>query len=55
MLDIINNEQLMTLNSLIDKITILSDKYHDNDKYHDKDIKSVLKVIEQLINKMIYL
>ncbi len=55
LLNIVNHEQLLTLNSVISKISILSDKNHNYDKYHDKDILYMFKVIEELIDRMIYL
>lgn len=50
MLGIINNEQIMSFLSVIDKISMINNNHAIN---HNKDISSVINVIEQLIIKMI--
>ena len=50
LLDIFNNEQLLTMNSVIDKLFKLQ---NNHDKYHENNIKAVINIIDQLLDKML--
>ena len=50
LINAMNNEQVIALNTLLDKLRILE---NNHDKYHDKEINRVINVIEEVINKMI--
>jgi hypothetical protein len=50
LLNIFNNEQLLTINSVIDKLYRLQ---NNHEKYHENNIKAVINVIDKLIDKML--
>ncbi|MBA3750457.1 MAG: hypothetical protein H0X03_06120 [Nitrosopumilus sp.] len=50
LIGILNNEQLITINSIIDKLSLIK---NNHDKYHDKHVESVMNIIEQLLNKLL--
>ncbi len=50
LLDIFNNEQLLTLNSVIDKLYRLQ---NNHEKYHENNIEAVMNIIDQMIDKML--
>ena len=52
-MDIINNEQLITLNMAVEKLYKLKD--NSQDTHHDVPVNSVIDVIEQMLDKMILL
>ena len=45
-----NNDQIIALNSLLDKLMILENNHI---KHHDKEINRVINVIEDVISKII--
>ncbi len=53
LMDIINNEQLITLNMAVEKLHKLKD--NNQDIHHDVSLDSVMKIIEQMLDKMILL
>ncbi len=50
LINAINNDQLIALNSMLDKLRILDDNHI---KYHDKEVNRVINVIEDVISKII--
>ncbi len=50
LINVMNNDQVIALNSLLDKLRILENNHI---KYHDKEINRVINVIEDVINKII--
>ena len=50
MINAINNDQVIALNSLLAKLRILENNHI---KYHDKELNRVINVIEDVINKII--
>ena len=53
LMGIINNEQLVTLNLAVERLCKLKDNTQDT--HHDVYIKSVIGIIEQMLDKMILL
>jgi|SRR3982750_2577799 hypothetical protein len=53
LMDIINNEQLITLNLAVERLYKLKD--NSQDIHHDISISSVIGIIEQMLDKMILL
>jgi hypothetical protein len=47
-----NDDQITALNSMLNKLRMLED---NRTKYHDREINSVVNVIEDLINRIIYM
>jgi hypothetical protein len=52
LIGIINSEQLITINSIINKLSLIK---NNHDKYHDKNIEPVINIIEQLLDKLLLL
>jgi len=52
MMNLLNNNQISALTTIINQLRILNDKHN---KYHKNDITNVMNVIEQMINKVINL
>jgi hypothetical protein len=50
LLDIFDKEQLLTINSVIEKLYRLQ---NNHGKYHDNSIKAVINIIDQMIGKML--
>jgi hypothetical protein len=50
LINAINNDQVIAINSILDKLRILE---HNHIKYRDKEINRVINVIEDLINRII--
>lgn len=50
LINAMNNDQVIALNSLLDKLRILENNHIE---YHDKEINRVINVIEDVINKII--
>lgn len=50
LLNIFNDEQLLTINSVIDKLYRLQ---NNHEKYHENNIKAVINIIDRLIDKML--
>lgn len=50
LMEILDKEQLITLNSVVDKLNRIQ---NNHDKHHDINIKSVIDIIEQLLDKML--
>lgn len=53
LMDIINNEQLITLNMAVERLYKLKD--NSQDIHHDVSVNSVIDIIEQMLDKMISL
>jgi hypothetical protein len=53
LMGIINNEQLITLNLVVERIYKLKD--NNQDIHHDVSINPVINIIEQVLDKMIIL
>jgi len=53
LMDIINNEQLITLNMAVERLYKLKD--NSQDTHHDVSVNSVIDIIEQMLDKMIVL
>jgi hypothetical protein len=53
LMDIINKEQLITLNLAVEKIYKLKD--NTQDRHHDVSPNAVIDIIEQMLDKMILL
>ncbi len=52
LLNLLNNNQISALTSIINQLRILNDNH---DKYHKNDITSIMNVIEEMVNKVINL
>ena len=50
LINAMNNDQIIALNSLLDKLMILENNHI---KHHDKEINRVINVIEDVISKII--
>jgi hypothetical protein len=50
LLNILNEEKLLILNSIVDKLYMLEDNH---DKHHNNNLKSVINIIEQVLDKML--
>ena len=50
LINAMNNDQVIALNSLLDKLRMLENNHI---KYHDKEINRVINVIEDVISKII--
>jgi hypothetical protein len=53
LMDIINNEQLITLNMAVERLYKLKD--NSQEIHHDVSVNSVIDIIEQMLDKMISL
>src|ERR671921_734498 len=53
LMDIINNEQLITLNMAVERLYKLKD--NSQDIHHNVSVNSVIDIIEQMLDKMILL
>ncbi|MDQ6724524.1 MAG: hypothetical protein M3Z01_09750, partial [Thermoproteota archaeon] len=51
LMEILDNEQLITLTSIVDKLNRLQ---NNHDKYHDINIDYVINVIDQLFDKILF-
>ncbi len=52
LIGILNNDQLITINSLVHKLDILKDNY---DGHHNNNTSLVINIIEKLLDKIILL
>ena len=51
LLNIIKDEQIDIINLIINKLNKLNDNH---DKYHDNDLKNMINIIDQLLNKILF-
>jgi hypothetical protein len=50
LLNILNEEKLLVLNSIVDKLYTLE---NNHDKYHNNNLKSVINIIEQVLDRIL--
>jgi hypothetical protein len=50
LLNILNEEKLFVLNSIVDKLYTLE---NNHDKYHNNNLKSVIDIIEQVLDRIL--
>jgi hypothetical protein len=50
LLNILNEEKLLVLNSIVDKLYTLE---NNHDKYHTNNLKSVINIIEQVLDRIL--
>jgi hypothetical protein len=49
-MNILNEEKSLVLNSIVDKLYTLE---NNHDKYHNNNLKSVINIIEQVLDRIL--